>query len=47
VPALGGPDDYLAIMEETQEQTEARRVAWPCSRLAHLLSPELRNIGPG
>jgi hypothetical protein len=46
-PRWGGPDDYLAVMEETPEQTEARRAAWPCSRLADLLSPELRNIGPG
>jgi hypothetical protein len=34
-------------MEETPEQTERRRAAWPCTRLADLLSPELRRIGPG
>jgi hypothetical protein len=34
-------------MDETLEETEARRVAWPCTRLADLLSPELRHIGPG
>jgi hypothetical protein len=35
----GGPDDYLAVMEETPEQTETRRAGWPCTRLADLLSP--------
>ena len=39
--------DYYAVMEETEEQTEWRRSAWPCSRIAGLLSPELRHIGPG
>jgi hypothetical protein len=34
-------------MEETEEQTERRRFAWPCNRIAGLLSPELRRIGPG
>ena len=46
-PRWDGPDDYYAVMEETPEQTEQRRSAWPCSRLAGLLSPELRHIGPG
>ena len=46
-PRWNGPDDYLAVMEETPEQTERRRAAWPCTRLADLLSPELRHIGPG
>jgi hypothetical protein len=46
-PRWRGPDDYLAVMEETPEQTERRRAAGPCSRLADLLSPELRRIGPG
>jgi hypothetical protein len=46
-PRWDGPDDYLAVMEETPEQTERRRGAWPCSGLADLLSPELRRIGPG
>ena len=46
-PRWDGPDDYYAVMEETPEQTERRRAAWPCSRLAGLLSPELRRIGPG
>ena len=45
-PRWDGPDDYLAIMEETPEQTERRRAAWPCTRLADLLSPELTRIGP-
>lgn len=46
-PRRDGPDDYYAVMEETPEQTEQRRAAWPCSRLAGLLSPELRHIGAG
>jgi len=46
-PRWDGPVDYYAVMEETPEQTEQRRSAWPCSRLAGLLSPELRHIGPG
>jgi len=46
-PRWYGPDDYQAVMEETEEQTERRRSAWPCSRLTGLLSPELRHIGPG
>lgn len=46
-PRCAGPDDYYAVMEETPEQIERRRAAWPCSRLAELLSPELRHIGPG
>ena len=46
-PRWSGPDDYLAVMDETPEQTERRRAAWPCGRLADLLSPELRSIGPG
>jgi len=43
----GGPDDYWAVMDETPEETERRRSAWPCSRLAALLSPDLRHMGPG
>jgi len=46
-PRWGGPDDYLAVMEETPEQTERRRSAWPCSRVMELLSPDLKRIGPG
>jgi hypothetical protein len=42
----GQPDDWLASMEESAEQTERRRSAWPCSRLLDLLSPELTRIGP-
>ena len=45
-PRWHGPDDYQATIEETFEQTERRRAAWPCSRLAELLSPELRHLGP-
>jgi hypothetical protein len=44
-PRWGGRDDYLAIMEEAPEETERRRAAWPCTRIAELLSPELRKIG--
>ena len=42
----GQPDDWLASMEETAEETERRRSAWPCSRLLELLSPDLTRIGP-
>ena len=45
-PRLSGPDDYLAVMDETPEETERRRSAWPCTRLGDLLSPDLRRIGP-
>lgn len=45
-PRWTGPDDYLAVMDETPEQTERRRATWPCTRLADLLSPDLRRIGP-
>jgi hypothetical protein len=40
------PDDWLASMEETTEQTARRRSTWPCSRVLDLLSPELTRIGP-
>jgi hypothetical protein len=46
-PRWDGPDDYLAVMDETPEQTERRRSAWPCSRIMELLSPDLKRIGPG
>jgi len=46
-PRWDGPDDYYAVMDESAGETERRRGAWPCSRLAGLLSPELRRIGPG
>ena len=46
-PRWDGPDDYLAVMEETPEQTERRRSSWPCSRIMELLSPDLKRIGPG
>jgi hypothetical protein len=42
----GQPDDWLASMEETTEQTERRRSSWPCSRVLDLLSPDLTRIGP-
>jgi hypothetical protein len=41
----GQPDDLIASMEETAEQTERRRSTWPCSRLLDLLSPDLTKIG--
>jgi hypothetical protein len=41
----GQPDDRLASMEETAEQTDRRRATWPCSRLLELLSPDLTRIG--
>jgi hypothetical protein len=41
----GQPDDRLASMEETADQTERRRSTWPCSRLLELLSPDLTRIG--
>jgi len=45
-PRWEGPDDFLASMEESLEDTERRRASWPCSRLADLLTPEVRHIGP-
>jgi len=45
-PRWGGqPDDWLASLEETAEQTERRRAGWPCSRLLELLGPDLTRIG--
>jgi hypothetical protein len=41
----GQPDDWLASMEESAEETERRRSSWPCSRLLDLLSPETTRIG--
>jgi hypothetical protein len=34
----------LLSLEETIEETERRRAAWPCSRLLDLLGPETRRI---
>lgn len=45
-PRWGQPGDYIASMEETAEETERRRAAWPCTRLLDLLGPETRHIGP-
>jgi hypothetical protein len=42
----GQPDDWLASLDETTDQTERRRSQWPCSRLLDLLSPDLTKIGP-
>src|SRR6266536_1167522 len=43
-PSWRGPDDRLLSLEETIEETERRRTAWPCSRLLDLLGPETRRI---
>jgi len=43
-PRWRGPDDRLLSLEETIEETERRRAAWPCSRLLDLLGPETRRI---
>jgi hypothetical protein len=43
-PRWYGPDDRLLSLEETVEETERRRAAWPCSRLLDLLGPETRRI---
>jgi hypothetical protein len=42
-----GPDDRLAIFDETLAETEARRAAWPCSRLLDILGPGVTRIGSG
>jgi hypothetical protein len=34
-------------MDETMEQIEARRAAWPCSRILDLLTPEVTRISAG
>lgn len=39
------PDDELLSFDETVEQTERRRAAWPCSRLLDLLAPGVTRIG--
>jgi hypothetical protein len=39
------PDDELLSFEETLDQTDARRAAWPCSRLLDLLAPGVSRIG--
>jgi hypothetical protein len=44
-PRWDGPEDYYAVMDETPDETESRRASWPCTRVAALLSPELRRIG--
>jgi hypothetical protein len=41
----GQPDDHLASLDETWEQTERRRATWPCSRLLDLLAPGVTRIG--
>ena len=44
-PRWHQPDDRQLSLDETLEQTERRRAAWPCSRLLDLLGPETRRIG--
>jgi hypothetical protein len=44
-PRWQQPDDRQQSLDETLEQTERRRAAWPCSRLLDLLGPETRRIG--
>jgi len=36
-----------ATITAAQVPEQSSGVAWPCSRLADLLSPELRHMGPG
>jgi hypothetical protein len=40
-------EDRLAIFEETMAQTEARRAAWPCTRVLDLLAPGVNRISSG
>lgn len=40
-----GPDDERLSLDESIEETEARRAAWPCSRLLDGLSPGVSRIG--
>jgi hypothetical protein len=42
-----GVDDRQAILEETLEQTDARRASWPCSRIMDLLGPGVTRISSG
>lgn len=42
-----GVDDREAIFTETLDQTEARRAAWPCSRILNLLGPGVTRISSG
>jgi hypothetical protein len=39
------PDDWLASLDESIEETERRRSSWPCTRLLDLLAPGLSRIG--
>jgi hypothetical protein len=45
VGRVNGPEDYFAVMEESPGETERRRAAWPCTKIAALLSPDLARIG--
>lgn len=44
-PRWAQPDDQLQSYDETIEQTELRRAAWPCSRLLDALAPGVTHIG--
>jgi hypothetical protein len=44
-PRWSGPDDNRLSLEESPEQTERRRAAWPCSRLLDLLGPDVDYVG--
>lgn len=44
-PRWFGPDDFEASLEESFDEIERRRAAWPCSRVLDLLGPETRRIG--
>jgi hypothetical protein len=43
-PRWSGPDDQRLAYDETVEETEARRSAWPCSRILDALGPDVRAI---
>jgi hypothetical protein len=44
-PRWSEPDDQLLSFDETLEQTEVRRAAWPCSRVLDALAPGVTRIG--
>lgn len=44
-PRWSGPDDEDLSFDESIAQTEARRAAWPCSRVLDALGPGVTRIG--
>ena len=44
-PRWRGPDDRHLSFDETFDEAERRRSAWPCSRLLDLLAPDIDHIG--